>query len=513
MQVTIGLFSVLLLCGIPLAFAFGTAGLLGIWWSGLSFSVVPTRAITSIDSMTLLAAPFYILAGELMNSGGITDRLIALSTRIMGRVRGATAYANVLTSVFFSGISGSSVADTAALGKVFIHGMPREGYTKEYAAAVTLASALIGPIIPPSITAVIYAALTGVSVIGLFVAGIVPGLLLGLACMAVIWVGGLKGDLPAPRPVRPAAFRSGAWPLTVFSSPRFPALIVLGAVGGVFTPTEAGGVACLYAMALGAWAFRTLDRATFAAALRNAARSTAVVFFLVAMVSVASYVLIIEGLGSLSAVLQTGFSDRPYAFLFASVGMLLFLGLFLEPTVILLVFIPLLLPVARSLELDDFHFAMVVMLTLTVGMITPPVGINLFVAMSHREHPALSAPESALAVSGRRACRDRAGDLCPRRSRRVCRGFFGEEARVTACGRGRCRRQGEVTHPALACRVRLSCGGARQCPDRQVPTGSERLGRERNGRKRSVIAEVVKPVRKGDPFPTGDEHVGFAEER
>ena len=227
MQVTIGLFSVLLLCGIPLAFAFGTAGLLGIWWSGLSFSVVPTRAITSIDSMTLLAAPFYILAGELMNSGGITDRLIALSTRIMGRVRGATAYANVLTSVFFSGISGSSVADTAALGKVFIHGMPREGYTKEYAAAVTLASALIGPIIPPSITAVIYAALTGVSVIGLFVAGIVPGLLLGLACMAVIWVGGLKGTSLPHRPVRPASFRSGAWPLTVFSSPRFPPLSCL----------------------------------------------------------------------------------------------------------------------------------------------------------------------------------------------------------------------------------------------------------------------------------------------
>ena len=382
MQVTIGIFSVLLIFGLPLAFAFGIAGVFGIWQTGLSLAVVPTRMITSIDSMTLLAAPFYILAGELMNAGGITDRLIALSTRIMGQIRGATAYANVLTSVFFSGISGSSVADTAALGKVFIHGMPREGYSKEFAAAVTLASALIGPIIPPSITAVIYAALTGVSVIALFVGGILPGLLLGLACMAVIWVGGLRGGLPAPPPRQ--ASGEPFWRLMIdgLLVLSLPVLIVLGAVGGVFTPTEAGGVACLYAAVLGFWAFRTLDMKRFGEALGNAARSTATVFFLVAMVSVASYVLIIEGIGSLSHVLQTSFDDRPLAFLFATVGLLLLLGLFLEPTVILLVFVPLLLPVARGLGLDDIHFAMVVMLTLTVGMITPPVGINLFVAMS-----------------------------------------------------------------------------------------------------------------------------------
>lgn len=382
MPIVIGTFVVLIFIGLPLAFAFGLSGIAGIVNSGLNLNVVPTRLVISIDSMTLLAAPFYILAGEVMNMAGITDRLIELSKRIVGKIRGATAYANVLASVFFSGISGSSVADTAALGQVFIHGMPREGYKKEFAAAVTVASAVIGPIIPPSITAVIYSSVTGVSVISLFVAGIIPGLLLGLACFLVIYLKGLAGELPPVQEVEKRSDLSfGRLLFDGLAVISLPVLIVWGTVGGVFTPTEAGGVACLYAIFLGVFVFRTLDLRRFWTAMTNAARSSATVFFLVAMVSLASYVLIIEGFGDLTIFLRSQFADQPLGFLFATVGILLLLGMVLEPTVIIIVFVPLLSPVSRGLGIDDVHFAMTVILTLTLGMITPPVGINLFIAM------------------------------------------------------------------------------------------------------------------------------------
>ncbi|RUT28866.1 TRAP transporter large permease [Arsenicitalea aurantiaca] len=382
MLVVIGAFAILMIIGLPLAFAFGLAGILGIQTGGLNPVVIPTRLITSIDSMALLAAPFYIFAGEIMGSAGITDRLITLSQRIMGKIRGATAYANVLASVFFSGISGSSVADTAALGQVFIRGMPKEGYTKEFAAAVTVASAVIGPIIPPSVTAVIYSAVTGVSVVSLFVAGIIPGLLLGLACFVVIYLKGVAGQLPDSRQTLLHADEP-TWRLALdgIAVVSLPVLIVWGTVGGVFTPTEAGGVACIYAIFLGSVVFRSLSRRAFWEALKNSARASATVFFLVAMVSLASYVLIINGFGTLSDFLRTSFVDQPVPFLFATIAILLLLGMFLEPTVIIIVFVPLLTPVSRSLGIDDIHFAMTVILSLTMGMITPPVGINLFIAM------------------------------------------------------------------------------------------------------------------------------------
>ncbi len=382
MLVVIGVFSALVLIGLPLAFAFGLAGILGIRAEGLNLVVLPTRLVTSIDSMALLAAPFYILAGEIMGSAGITDRLIALSQRIMGKVRGATAYANVLASVFFAGISGSSVADTAALGQVFIRGMPREGYTKEFAAAVTVASALIAPIIPPSVTAVIYSAVTGVSVISLFVAGIIPGLLLALACFVVIYVKGAMGQLPDSRATLKLADEP-FWRLMFdgLAVVSLPVLIVWGTVGGVFTPTEAGGVACIYAIFLGIFVFRSLTPRTLWEAVKNSARSSATVFFLVSMVSLASYVMIISGFGSVRDFLASSFVDQPTLFLFATILILLALGMVLEPTVMIIVFVPLLVPVARGLGIDDIHFAMTVILSMTMGMITPPVGINLFIAM------------------------------------------------------------------------------------------------------------------------------------
>ena len=192
-------FLILLGIGVPIAFALGLAGTVGMLDQGFSLVSVPSRMFTGIDSFILLSAPFYILAGELMNRGGVTERLIRFAQLITRGLRGGTAYANTVASIIFAGISGTAIADTAALGQVLIKGMPKEGYTKEFAAAVTVAGSMIGPIIQPSVIMIIFAAVSRVSVIDLFLAGVVPGLMLALAVSVVIFIKGRNGGLPASR--------------------------------------------------------------------------------------------------------------------------------------------------------------------------------------------------------------------------------------------------------------------------------------------------------------------------
>jgi tripartite ATP-independent transporter DctM subunit len=372
-------FAVLILIGVPIAFALGLAGVVGMLAMNLNLITVPTRMFTGIDSFVLLAAPFYILAGDLMNRGGITDRLIRLAQIMIGRIRGGTAYANVLASVFFAGISGTAIADTAALGQIFIKGMPREGYTKEFAAAVTVASSVIGPIIPPSVIMVIFAAVSQVSLIQLFVAGIVPGLLLGSACAVVIFLYARAGHLPVSsvrveRKEVPRLAGDGALVLTL------PLLIVGGTLSGAFTATEAGGVAVVYAGLLSWLVFRHLDLAGLWQALKESARTTATLFLLIAAATVVSYVLTIGGIASYVQGLGLFFEGQPVLFMLVVMAALLVVGCFLDPGAAIVLFVPLLMPVARAMGIDELQFSMVVILTLTIGLITPPVGVCLFVA-------------------------------------------------------------------------------------------------------------------------------------
>ena len=251
-------FVVLLLIGLPVAFALGIAGVVGLLVLDIPLRIMPTRVFDAMDSFVLLAAPFFILAGEIMSRGGITERLIRLSALITGAVRGGTAYANVVASVLFAGISGSAVADTAALGQVFIKGMPKEGYTVQYSAAVTLSSSVIGPIIPPSIIMVIYAAVAQISILDLFLAGVVPGLLLAGSLMVVIAVDARKGRLPkatvtVTREEVPGLVRDG------ILVAMLPLIIIGGVASGAFTATEAGGIACVYAVVISLFVMRTLN--------------------------------------------------------------------------------------------------------------------------------------------------------------------------------------------------------------------------------------------------------------
>ncbi|MBO6718886.1 MAG: TRAP transporter large permease [Rhizobiaceae bacterium] len=371
---------ILLLIGVPVAFSIGLAGLMGVWLAGIPFSIVATRLFTGVDSFIFLAVPFYILAAEIMNHGGITSRLIAIASRATSWLRGGTAFANVGASVMFAGISGSAVADAAALGRVFISEMPKEGYTKPYAAAVTVASSIIGPIIPPSGLAILLAAVSGISVIDLFLAGVVPGLLLGAACFAVIAIDAIRGRLPKPRV---QSIHESRWRMAIegVAVATLPLIIVGGMVIGAYTATEGGGIAVAYAIFLAVVVFRQLDLRGLWRAFLSAARISAAIYLLVAAATVLSYALNLLGISGWVREAADIFEGQPVAFLFAIAFLMLVLGTFLDIGAAILIFVPLVLPATYALGIDPLQMSMVVMLTLAIGLVTPPVGVVLFVVM------------------------------------------------------------------------------------------------------------------------------------
>ena len=370
----------LLLIGVPIAFVLGMGGALGVWLAGIPQRVIITRFFAGVDSFIFLAVPFYILAAEIMNRSGITLRLIRIMSLVTGRFAGGTAYANIGTSVMFAGISGSAVADAAALGKFFLEVMPREGYRKEYAGAVTVASAIIGPIIPPSGLAIIMAAVTGLSVVDLFVAGVIPGVLLGGACAVIVFIHSLKGGLPKSTIV----IQRDEVPKLIVEALLvgiLPVVIVGGMVIGAFTATEGGGIAVAAALVLGTLVFRDLGPGELWQAFVSAARVSATIYLLVAGASILSYALNLLGIATWVTAAVPWFQGQPWLFLLAIMGLMLVLGTFLDIGAAIVIFVPLLMPAVTTLGIDPIQAAMVIMLTLAVGLITPPVGVVLFVVM------------------------------------------------------------------------------------------------------------------------------------
>ncbi len=379
-MLTLGIvFAILMVLGTSIAVSLGMAGVAGILSEGLRTLTAPQRMFTSLDSFVLLAAPFYIFAGEVMYRGGITERLIRFSQFVVGRVRGGTAYAAIIAAILFSGISGTAVADAAALGQVYIRGMPKEGYRKEFAAALIAAAAMIGPIIPPSVIMVIYAGFAGVSVVKMFLAGIVPGLLMGASLAVVVFIYGLRGNLPESQPAIPRAEipRVLGDGLVVMSLPAF---ILGGSVSGIFTPTEAGGIACIYALFLGIVWYRDLRWSGIWAALKTSSRMSAILFFVVSTVSICDYTLTLGGIANYTKLMFEPFADQPVMFLTVVAVAMLLLGTFLDPGPMVILFIPLLMPIVRAMGIDEYQFSMIFILTGTLGLVTPPVGIVLFVS-------------------------------------------------------------------------------------------------------------------------------------
>ena len=373
----------LLFIGMPVALAIGMATLAGMLAQGLPFIAIAQKALTGIDSFPLMALPFFLLAAELMTGGSLADVLLRLASALVGHRRGGLGYTNVLALTFFSGISGSALADAAGPGAVLIRMMKKSGYPAAYAAALTATTAVVGPIIPPSIIMIIYALQDPrVSVLGLFWAGVLPGLLISSTLLAYnFWAS------------RRRNFRSDGEPVTLREGLRIfvralpalalPVLIVGGIHSGAFTPTEASVVAVFYALIAGRYIYGTLQWGMLPSILARAAFMTASVLLIITMSSAFAWVLNVVQIPQALALWVGSLNLGVLGFLLMVNLLLLAFGIFIEPLPGVLILVPILAPMAAALGIDATHFAIIVIVNLTLGMVTPPVGSLLFVtAMS-----------------------------------------------------------------------------------------------------------------------------------
>ena len=373
-------FFTLLFIGVPIAITLGLSSLLYLVTSGIPLTIVPQKMYSGLDSFVLLCVPGFILAGNLMNSGNITDQIIRLSNAMVGHIRGGLGLANVAGSMLFGGVSGTAVADTASIGSVMIPGMQKNGYDGPFAAAVTAASSTIGPIIPPSLPMIIVGTLTGLSVGQLFLAGAVPGLLLGLGMMITVYILAIKRNYPKGKRVPfkelLGAFKSssGAISLTF--------LILFGIVGGFFTPTEASIVASFYAIVLGLYVYKGLKFRDIPKILLSTAITSASLMILVGLANVFGWILTSEKIPQMISSLILGISENPIIVLLIINLLLLFVGTFMETIAALIILFPTLLGVAVGVGVDPIHFGIIAVLNLMIGLSTPPVGVCLFVASS-----------------------------------------------------------------------------------------------------------------------------------
>jgi tripartite ATP-independent transporter DctM subunit len=333
-----------------------------------------------LESYPLLAIPLFILAGELMNESGITSRIIAFTTIIVGRLRAGLALVNIWASVIFAGLSGSAVADTSAIGRVFIPEMEKRGYPRDFAAAITAASSVIGPIIPPSIPVIIYALIvTGVSVPGMFLGGVVPGILLAIFLSGYVMV--FAGDYEKPDPQATAGGKR-----TILIQGIIPLLMPIFVVGsilfGIVTPTEAASFAVAYALVVGLFLFRELKWSDLPKIFANSMRDSAVIMIVMATVSAANWLMTYNRIPNIITDFALTFMTAKWMFLVSSMILFLFIGLFLEGIAAMLVLVPILHPIAVSMGVDPTHFGILVVFNLMIGLITPPMGLCLFVADS-----------------------------------------------------------------------------------------------------------------------------------
>lgn len=373
------LFLVFLMLGLPVVFGLLAAPALLLWLNGQERDIVLLyrNVYEGMNSFPLMAIPFFMLAGELMNRGGISARIVGFAQAMVGHFRGGLAQVNVVDSMLFAGISGSAVADVSALGSIIIPQMEKKGYARPFAAAITAASAIIGPIIPPSGIMIIYAYVMGESVAALFLAGIVPGVLIGIALMITIKLMAKRYRLPAaqPRASWADAGRAGAaafWPLLT------PVLLMGGILTGVFTPTEAAAVAVGYSFVISILVLKTLTWRDIPGVLTRAGITSAVVMLLVGAAMAFKTVAALAHTPELLAAGLLGLTENPLVLLLL-VNLLLFIvGMFLDAGPAIIILGPILAPIFTQMGVDPVHFAIVMVVNLTVGLLTPPMGLVLF---------------------------------------------------------------------------------------------------------------------------------------
>ncbi|MCK9213618.1 TRAP transporter large permease [Rhodoferax sp.] len=378
---TLLLFAALFFCmaiGMPIAVSLGLSSLLTIFFfSQDSLASMSIKMFETSEHYTLMSIPFFVLAGVLMSTGGVAKRMVVFAIAAVGHLRGGLAIASILACMLFAAVSGSSPATVVAIGSIVIAGMVKNGYPKEFAAGVICNAGTLGILIPPSIVMVVYAAVTEVSVGRMFMAGVMPGLLLGLMLMTAVWwrAGKLKIKPPPKASVSEVlrAFKDSMWGLALL-------VIIMGGIyGGIFTPTEAAAVSAVYALVVAVFIYRDLSAKQLPHVFLEAGRTTVMLMFIVANAMLFAHVLTTERIPQTIAEQIMGMGMTPWMFLLVVNIILLIAGNFMEPTGIILILAPIFFPIATQLGIDPIHLGIIMVVNMEIGMVTPPVGLNLFV--------------------------------------------------------------------------------------------------------------------------------------
>jgi C4-dicarboxylate transporter, DctM subunit len=374
------IFATCLVLRFPIAYAIAISCLVYVVLNGIPLIILPMKMYSGIDVFVLLSIPGFILAGNLMNHGGITEKIIDFFNHLFGHIRGGLSLANIGASMLFAGISGTAVSDTASIGSVMIPAMKKEGYKPDFSCAVTAASSTVGPIIPPSVPMIIAATLTGLSVGKLFLAGAVPGLMLGLGFLGVAYM--ISKKQPHVRRLRSSTRKIAKGFIDTFWALLMTFIILFGIIGGFFTPTEASIVAVVYAAFIGTFVYRKLSLKEIPAIVLESFKTSSSLMILVGFSNLLGWILVTERLPLMISESLLGFTTNKFLILILINLILLVVGTFMETIAALLILFPVLLNVATSVGVDPIQFAVIAVLNLIIGLTTPPVGVCLFVASS-----------------------------------------------------------------------------------------------------------------------------------
>jgi len=375
----VAIFIILITTGVPIAFVLGISSLIYLIKIGMPLVLIPQRMFVGLNSFLLLAVPLFVVAGKLMNETGITDKLVAFASLLLGRLRGGLAYVNIVASMLFAGITGTGAADTSAIGSVMIPAMIKQGYRADYSAAVTAISSVIGPVIPPSLAMLVYAAIAQVSVAKLFLGGVIPGILLGLVQIAIAaFYARVKHH-----PLRMEKFtfrRSVKITCEAVVGLVMPLIIIGGILSGVFTATESATIAVFYALLIGFFLYRKLTFSKLKTVLLEAGILIGPILIIIATANLFGWILTAEAIPEKIANLIALMTSNPYLILLLMNMVFLFVGTFMETLASIILLTPIFLPLITGIGVDPIHFGIILVVNLNIGLATPPLGVCMFIA-------------------------------------------------------------------------------------------------------------------------------------
>jgi len=375
----VAIFIILITTGVPIAFVLGISSLIYLIKIGMPLVLIPQRMFVGLNSFLLLAVPLFVVAGKLMNETGITDKLVAFASLLLGRLRGGLAYVNIVASMLFAGITGTGAADTSAIGSVMIPAMIKQGYRADYSAAVTAISSVIGPVIPPSLAMLVYAAIAQVSVAKLFLGGVIPGILLGLVQIAIAaFYARIKHH-----PLRMEKFtfrRSVKITCEAVVGLVMPLIIIGGILSGVFTATESATIAVFYALLIGFFLYRKLTFSKLKTVLLEAGILIGPILIIIATANLFGWILTAEAIPETIANFIISITSNPYLILLLMNMVFLFVGTFMETLASIILLTPIFLPLITGIGVDPVHFGIILVVNLNIGLATPPLGVCMFIA-------------------------------------------------------------------------------------------------------------------------------------